>query len=299
VTKDTSAKNSSAKTNTGAETPSQVFRAPIGTHDDPVDVADIPTDATPIGPRSKAEAEEAMAALGERLAAQQEMLFARGIAGDARSVLLVLQGMDTAGKDGVIKHVVGLVDPGGISLVSFKKPTEEELAHDFLWRIEKQVPGPGRLGVFNRSQYEDVLIVRVHQLVRESVWAARYAQINDFEQRLVDGHTTLIKCFLHVSRAEQTERLLARLEDPTKYWKYNPGDVDERGHWDDYQRAYSAAIGNCNTDAAPWYVIPSDRKWYRNWAVAALLLEKFEELDLSYPPAGFDVEVEKRRVRNS
>ncbi len=275
--------------------PSEAFRAPTGE----VDVTAIPTDATPIGPRSRDDAEKAMTALGERLAAQQEMLFARGTTGDPRSLLLVLQGMDTAGKDGVINHVVGLVDPGGISLVSFKRPTEEELAHDFLWRIEKQVPAPGRLGVFNRSQYEDVLIVRVHNLVPESVWSRRYARINDFEQRLVDRHTTVVKCFLHVSRAEQTERLLARLDDPTKYWKYNPGDVDERGHWDAYQQAYSAAIGRCNTETAPWYVIPSDRKWYRNWAIAALLLEKLEGLDLSYPPAEFDVDEERRRVRAS
>jgi len=254
--------------------PSRAFRAPAGGAE-PVDVSAISTDATPIGPQSRDDAEQALAEIGERLAQQQEMLFAQGTAGDPRSVLLVLQGMDTAGKDGVINHVVGLVDPGGVSLVSFKKPTPEELAHDFLWRIEKQVPGAGRLGVFNRSQYEDVLVVRVHDLVPASVWSARYAQINDFEQRLVDGHTTIVKCFLHVSKSEQTARLLARLEDPTKYWKYNPGDVDERAYWDAYQQAYSDAIGRCNTDAAPWYVIPSDRKWYRNWAIAALLLETF------------------------
>ena len=275
--------------------PSRAFRAPIGE----VDVTEICTDATPIGPRSKSAANKEMSRLGERLAAQQEKLFARGTAGDPRSLLLVLQGMDTAGKDGIVKHVLGMVNPGGVSLVSFKKPTEEELAHDFLWRIEKQVPAGGRVGVFNRSQYEDVLVVRVHNLVPPGVWAQRYALINEFERRLVDNHTTLIKCFLHVSRTEQTERLLARLDDPTKFWKYNPGDVDERGYWAAYQQAYSAAVGRCNTDAAPWYVIPSDRKWYRNWAVAALLLEKFEELGLTYPPAEFDVELEKRRVRDS
>jgi len=279
--------------------PSRAFRAPTGDGAAPVDVTTISTDARPIGPQSKEDAEEALADIGERLALQQEMLFAQGAAGDPRSVLLVLQGMDTAGKDGVINHVVGLVDPGGVSLVSFKKPTEEELAHDFLWRIEKQMPRPGRLGVFNRSQYEDVLVVRVHDLVPESVWSARYAQINDFEQRLVDGHTTVVKCFLHVSKSEQTDRLLARLDDPTKYWKYNPGDVDERKYWDAYQQAYSAAIAHCNTDAAPWYVIPSDDKWYRNWAVAALLLESLESLNLRYPDADFDVEEEKRRVRDS
>ena len=278
--------------------PSRAFRAP-DTGGGDLDVTTVGTDAMPIGPQSREDAEKALAEIGERLALQQEMLFAQGTAGDPRRVLLVLQGMDTAGKDGVINHVVGLVDPGGVSLVSFKKPTAEELAHDFLWRIENQVPRPGRLGVFNRSQYEDVLVVRVHDLVPESVWSARYAQINDFERRLVDEHTTIVKCFLHVSKAEQTERLLARLDDPTKYWKYNPGDVDERGSWDAYQRAYGAAIGRCSTDAAPWYVIPSDRKWYRNWAVGALLLEAFESLDLRYPDAAFDVDVERRRVRGS
>jgi len=268
--------------------------------DGPVDLELLTTDRHPAGPRDKDHAAELMAELGEKMADLQERLYASAIGGgDKRRVLLVLQGMDTAGKDGVINHVVGLVDPGGVSLVSFKKPTEEELAHDFLWRIEKQVPRPGRLGVFNRSQYEDVLVVRVHDLVPESVWSARYAQINDFEQRLVDGHTTVVKCFLHVSKSEQSDRLLARLDDPTKYWKYNPGDVDERKYWDAYQQAYSAAIAHCNTDAAPWYVIPSDDKWYRNWAVAALLLESLESLNLRYPDADFDVEEEKRRVRDS
>ncbi len=285
-------KNSASKSQTLAST----FRAPLG---EQLDVTAISTKATPAGPQSREDAEAALAELGPRLAAQQEMLVAQGSAGDPRRVLLVLQGMDTAGKDGVINHVVGLLDPGGINLVSFKKPTAEELAHDFLWRIERQVPAAGRIGVFNRSQYEDVLVVRVHDLVPPSVWEPRYERINQFEQGLVDAHTTVIKCFLHISKDEQTERLLARLDDPTKYWKYNPGDVDERGRWDDYQQAYSAAIGRCSTDAAPWYVIPSDRKWYRNWAVAALLLEQLEHLELSYPPAAFDIETERRRVRDS
>ena len=291
------AKKHSKKTTTEpfAIPPSRAFRAPGGT----VDVTTVSTDATPIGPQSKAEAEAAMPELGERLAGLQERLFAQSTAGDPRSVLLVLQGMDTAGKDGVIKNVVGLVDPGGISMASFKKPTEEELAHDFLWRIEKRVPPAGFIGVFNRSQYEDVLVVRVHNLVAEPVWSARYAAINDFEKRLVDRDVTIVKCFLHVSKAVQSERLLARLEDPTKYWKYNPGDIDERGYWDAYQQAYSTALSECNTDVAPWYVIPSDRKWYRNWAIAALLTEALETIDPAYPPASFDIETEKRRVLGS
>lgn len=277
--------------------PGRAFRAPKGI----VDVTTLPTDATPIGPQSKAEAEgeEAMQAMGERLAGLQERLFAQSTAGDPRSVLLVLQGMDTAGKDGVIDHVLSPVDPGGISLASFKKPTKEELAHDFLWRIEKRVPAAGFIGVFNRSQYEDVLVVRVHNLVAEPVWSTRYGAINDFERRLAERDVTVVKCFLHISKTVQSERLLARLEDPTKYWKYNPGDIDERGFWDSYQQAYSAAISECNTEVAPWYVIPSDRKWYRNWAITALLTETLEKIDPAYPPATFDVQTEKRRVLES
>ncbi len=280
--------------------PAATFAAPAGT----VDVTTIPTDGPPadaamVGPESKSDAEDTLDELGDRLAGLQERLFAQGTAGDPRNVLLLLQGMDTAGKDGVIKHVLGLVDPGGIRMASFKKPTDEELAHDFLWRIERQVPPPGFLGVFNRSHYEDVLVVRVHDIVPREVWSARYEAINDFERRLADNGTTLVKCFLHVSRKVQAERLLARLDDPTKYWKYNPGDVDERGYWDAYQEAYSEAITRCNTVSAPWHVIPSDRKWYRNWAVAALLAETLEQLDPAYPPADFDIDTERRRIKDS
>lgn len=280
---------------TNETSPSRTFAAPSGN----VDVTAISTDATPIGPQSKAAAESAMGDLAIRLAELQEKLFAQSTAGDPRSVLLLLQGMDTAGKDGVIKNVIGAVDPGGVSLASFKRPTTEELAHDFLWRIEKRVPSAGFIGVFNRSHYEDVLVVRVHDLVPEDVWSRRYDEINDFEKRLTDSDVTIVKCFLHISRDVQSERLLARLDDPTKYWKYNPGDIDERGFWDSYQRAYSAAISRCNTAAAPWHVIPSDRKWYRNWAIAALLTEALERIDPAYPPPAFDVEVEKRRVQES
>ena len=275
--------------------PAETFAAPAGT----VDISMISTDATPIGPQSKSDAADAMADIGERLAGLQERLFAQSTGGDKRSVLLLLQGMDTAGKDGVIKHVVGLADPGGVRLASFKKPTEEELAHDFLWRIERQVPPPGVIGVFNRSQYEDVLVVRVHDIVPKEVWSERYPAINEFERRLADSEVTMVKCFLHVSRTVQAQRLLARLDDPTKYWKYNPGDVDERGYWDAYQQAYSDALTRCNTVSGPWYVIPSDRKWYRNWAVAALLTQALEAIDPAYPPPSFDVETEKRRVRES
>ena len=223
-------------------------------------------------------------------------MFAQGTAGNPQRVLLVLQGMDTAGKDGVIKHVVGLVDPGGVHLASFKRPTAEELAHDFLWRIEKQVPPPGYLGVFNRSQYEDVLVVRVHELVPKAVWSKRYAAINAFERGLARQGVVIVKCFLHVSPQVQRERLAARLQDPTEYWKYNPADVDERGRWADYQDAYAEALRRCHTVAAPWHVIPADRKWYRNWAVAALLTEVLERLDPQYPPPDFDLDHERARV---
>jgi PPK2 family polyphosphate:nucleotide phosphotransferase len=212
---------------------------------------------------------------------------------------MVLQGMDTSGKGGAIRHAIGLVDPQGVRIKAFRAPTEEERKHDYLWRIEREVPGPGMIGIFDRSQYEDVLVVRVNGLVSEKVWQSRYDEINAFEQRLVDDGTVMIKCFLHISSAEQRERLLARLEDPSKHWKYNPDDVDVRGKWADYQAAYADALERCSTQQAPWYVIPSDRKWYRNWAVAQLLTEHLRALDLAWPVADFDVEVEKARVAAS
>jgi PPK2 family polyphosphate:nucleotide phosphotransferase len=267
--------------------------------DGPVELDSIPTRATPVGPRSKRHAARAMAELGPRLAALQERLYAQATAGDGRRVLRIRQGMDTAGNDGVINHVINQVDPGGVHLAAFKQPTEDELAHDFLWRIEKQVPAAGIIGVFNRSQYEDVLVVRVHGLVPKSVWSKRYAAINAFERRLARSGVTIVKCFLHVSRDEQRERLAARLDDPTKHWKYNPGDVDERALWDDYRAAYTDALRRCHTAPAPWYVIPADRKWYRNWAVAALLAEALEAIDPQFPPADFDVDVERERLASS
>lgn len=264
-----------------------------------VDLASISSRATPVGPTSKKLAAAAMDDLGERLANLQERLYAAGTGGDRRRVLLVLQGMDTAGKDGVVNHVINQVDPGGVHLASFKQSTAEELAHDFLWRIEKQVPAAGMIGVFNRSHYEDVLVVRVHSLVPEPVWRKRYAAINAFERRLTASGVTIVKCLLHVSRDEQSRRLAARLDDPTKLWKYNPADIDERALWPHYQAAYADALRRCNTVLAPWYVVPSDRKWYRNWAVASLLAEAMERIDPQYPPADFDVRAEKRRLAES
>jgi len=188
------------------------------------------------------------------------------------------------------------VDPQGIDLTAFKAPTPEERKHDYLWRIRNALPGAGKIGIFDRSHYEDVLVVRVESLVPEDVWSKRYDEINQFEAELAAGGTRIIKCMLNVSSQEQKARLAERLEDPTKYWKYNPGDVDARAKWPAYMEAYEALLEKCNTDAAPWYVIPADRKWYRNWAVAELLRETLAGMQLSWPAAEFDVEAEKLRV---
>jgi PPK2 family polyphosphate:nucleotide phosphotransferase len=237
--------------------------------------------------------------LGARLDQLQETLYAEATGGGRRSLLLVLQGMDTSGKGGVIRHVAGLVNPQGLQIAAFKRPTQEELRHDFLWRIRKQLPAPGRIAVFDRSHYEDVLVVRVNGLVRESVWRDRYRLINEFEAELVAAGTTVIKCLLHISPQEQAERLLARLDDPTKLWKYNTGDVDVRAKWLEYQQAYTDALQECDSDAAPWYVIPADRKWYRNWAVASVLAESLTEMGLTYPASHLDVDVERARIAAS
>jgi PPK2 family polyphosphate:nucleotide phosphotransferase len=245
--------------------------------------------ATP-GVKSKAAARKDVAALAPELAQLQERLFANGKVDERTRALLLLQGTDTSGKDGTVKHVVGLVNPSGCRITSFGKPTKEELAHDFLWRITDALPGPGQLGVFNRSQYEDVLVVRVHELVPRAVWSRRYAQINAWERRLVRAGTPVLKVFLHISRKEQKERLLARLQDPTKHWKVGTNDIPERHLWDAYQEAYDAVLEKCSTDGAPWYVVPADRKWYRDWAVTQLLTETLRDLRLEWPtPAGVDL----------
>jgi len=228
----------------------------------------------------------------------QEMLYASAkAADDRRRLLLVLQAMDCGGKDGTVRKVAGRFNPAGVSVVSFGPPTDEEKAHDFLWRIRRALPAPGYVGVFNRSHYEDVLVVRVHGLVPPDVWGQRYDQINAFERELAADGLTIVKVMLHISPQEQLERLRERLEDPTKHWKYKPGDVDERHRWADYQAAYADALARCSTDVAPWYVVPADRKWYRDWAVAHLLRETLVDMDLSYPPADFDMEAEKARLK--
>ena len=271
---------------------SDLLRAPSGGRAQ----KDVDAGATPGAPGKRAKTEAATAALSERLSTLQEQLYAEGSAGGHRRLLLVLQGMDTSGKDGTVRRVVGTVNPAGVQITSFKKPTRAELRHDFLWRINRAVPTPGHLGIFNRSQYEDVLVVRVHELVPKTEWSTRYKRINDWERQLVDDGVHLVKVFLHISKEEQMARLLARLDDPNKHWKFNPGDVDERLLWDDYTRAYADAIAKCSTEYAPWYVVPADRKWYRDFAVTSLLVEALTSMAPQYPPAAYDVDEQRARV---
>ncbi|HKH16420.1 MAG TPA: polyphosphate kinase 2 family protein [Solirubrobacteraceae bacterium] len=267
----------------------EALRAPAGA----VDLSAIDTRATPGLKGNKADAQKQLPDLGVRLATLQEQLYAEGRTGGSRSVLLVLQGMDTSGKGGTVEHVVGQVDPSGVQVVAFRRPTPEELEHDFLWRIRRRLPEPGMIAAFDRSHYEDVVAVRVRGIADRRTWSRRYTTINRFEERLAAQGTVIVKCFLHISPEEQRERLLARLDDPTKHWKYRPGDLEDRALWDDFQRAYSDAIERCSTDAAPWYVVPADRKWYRNWAISRLMCDRLEQLGLGWPAATFDVEEQK------
>ncbi len=221
----------------------------------------------------------------ERIDELQEIFYA-----DARhALLIVLQAMDTGGKDSTVRKVFGTIDPLGIKATSFKKPTSEELAHDFLWRVHHAVPAKGQIGIFNRSHYEDVLVTRVHGIVDAHTCARRYRQINDFERHLSENGTTVLKFFLHISKDEQKQRLEDRLKDPTKHWKFNPGDLDERARWNDYQAAYQDALRACSTKHAPWHVIPANRKWIRNHLVARVVRQALENLDLRYPPAHPDM----------
>ena len=258
-------------------------------------LAEVDPDATPGVHTGKKEGERALAAGEPELDRLQELLFAN-TAHDPRSVLLVLQAMDTAGKSGILRHVVGAVDPQGVHIHAFKKPTPEELAHDFLWRVERELPGPGRIGVFDRSHYEDVLIGRVRKLAEPSELERRYGAIVDFEERIAASGTVIVKCMLHISADEQRARLAERLERPDKYWKFNPGDLAERELWDGYQDAYQIAIERTSTEAAPWHVIPANRKWYARLAVAELLTDALRSLGQDWPPADFDVEEQRARL---
>jgi PPK2 family polyphosphate:nucleotide phosphotransferase len=275
----------------------ELLRLPLG----PVEMRELDSAATSGFAGEKEDASKITEALAAELSDLQERLYAAGRVKETtnQKILIVLQGMDTSGKGGTIRHAIGMVDPQGVKIKAFKAPTEEERAQHYLWRIERELPPPGMIGIFDRSHYEDVLVVRVHNLVEEPMWSKRYDEINAWEADLVEQGTVLIKCFLNISSAEQKERLMARLEDPSKHWKYNPGDVDERAKWSAYMDAYQDVLERCNTEYAPWYVIPADRKWYRNWAVAQLLIERLRALDLEWPAADYDIEKEKTRVAAS
>lgn len=227
----------------------------------------------------KEEAREQLPAILERLDDAQERLFA----GHDRKLLVVLQGMDTSGKDGTIRHVMRGFNPQGTRVVSFRKPSEDELDHDFLWRVHAKLPARGEVVVFNRSHYEDVLVVRVHNLVPKAVWKQRYDQINEFERMLFETGTTTVKFFLHIGFDEQRKRLQARLDDPKKCWKFQPGDLEERKFWKDYMRAYEDALVKTSTEWAPWYIIPANQKWYRNHLIGSILVEMLDRMNLEYP----------------
>ena len=262
----------------------------------PVDLSARDPRATP-GVQTRAQAEAQLAVLAARVGELQERLYAAAAGGDSqRRVLLVLQGMDTSGKGGTVRHVAGLLDPSGVRIKAFKAPTPEELEHDFLWRIRQNAPVAGQIGIFDRSQYEDVLVAKVRKLALPMHIGRRYGSINRFEKSLADDGCVVVKCFLHISPDAQRERLLARLDNPDKHWKYNPGDVDDRLLWPDFQEAYRIALERCGTEAAPWHVIPADRKWYRNYAVLRLLIEALESIDPKYPAGDFDVAAERARV---
>jgi PPK2 family polyphosphate:nucleotide phosphotransferase len=261
-----------------ATTDSSRWRAKPGTK---VDLRTIDTASTAGVPGDRAATEAAANALKADMHRLQERMYAEG----TRSLLVVLQAIDAGGKDGTIKHVFGGLNPASCRVVSFRVPSEEERSHDFLWRVHAKAPAAGEVVVFNRSHYEDVLVVRVHALVPEGVWRPRYEFINDFEANLAAAGTRIVKLYLHISKEEQAERFQARLDDPEKQWKFRRGDLEDRARWDDYRAAFEEAISRTSTDVAPWYVVPADRKWYRNWAVSRILVETLRDMDPQYPPA--------------
>lgn len=235
--------------------------------------------------QKKGETKKPLKKLNKRLLKLQELLYAES----KHALLIILQGMDTCGKDGTIRKVMAGINVQGCEVNNFKVPSEDELARDFLWRIHKVVPRKGMIGIFNRSHYEDVLVVRVHDLVDESVWKKRYQQINDFEKMLVENGTVVLKFFLHISKDEQKERLESRINDPTKHWKITEADIRERSYWDDYMQAYEAVIQKCSTDWAPWYIIPANKKWYRNIVITERIVETLENLDMKHPKPKTDI----------
>jgi PPK2 family polyphosphate:nucleotide phosphotransferase len=241
---------------------------------------------------NKKDSKEALLKLNTELAALQEQLYAEG----KHRLLIVLQAMDTGGKDGVIRAVFEGVNPQGVKVASFKVPTPVELSHDYLWRVHQQTPGKGEMVIFNRSHYEDVLVVRVHQLVPEEVWSRRYQHIREFERLLADEGTTVLKFYLHIDLQEQAQRFLARVEDPTKQWKFNPGDLDERERWEEYMKAYEDMLNQTSTDWAPWYIIPANKKWYRNWLISKIVIKTLKDLDMRYPAAPENIEDYHKRL---
>lgn len=267
------------------------------------DPADVDASATPGYTGGKAQGKQDLADRADVLADLQELLFAQSTreapSGEVPSLLLVIQGMDTAGKGGIMRHVIGQMDPQGVDLTAFKAPTAEEREHDFLWRIRPHVPGPGRIAVFDRSHYEDVLIQRVRGFAPAEEIERRYGAIREFEAELAAAGTRVVKVMLHLSKDEQKERLAERLERPDKHWKFNPADIDERALWDEYQEAYRIALLRTDAADAPWFVVPADRKWYARLAVQQLLIETLEGLDLDWPEADFDVEEQKARLAAS
>jgi len=246
--------------------------------DTDVDLDEWPTDDD--GGLDKDDIGDRLDDLNDELEVLQELLFAEG----KQRVLVVIQATDTGGKDGTIRHVFDGVNPSGVRVAAFKKPTDEELAHDYLWRVHAHTPRSGEITIFNRSHYEDVLVVRVHDLVPAQRWSKRYRHIREFEQLLADEGTTIIKLFLHISKDEQRQRLQDRIDQPHKNWKFSFGDLAERAHWDDYQEAFRVMLQETSTDAAPWYVIPSDRKWYRNLVISEIIVQTLRNLDMAWPP---------------
>ncbi|GIG38881.1 PPK2 family polyphosphate kinase [Cellulomonas phragmiteti] len=259
-------------------------------------LADVDPGATPGFDGSRSDGEQALAAVGGELSDLQERLFAHGRTGGQRSVLLVLQGLDTAGKGGIVRHVLGLVDPQGVALRSFGVPSAEERRHHYLWRVRRALPRGGSIGVFDRSHYEDVLVVRVDELVAPEVWQKRFDEINRFEAQVAAAGTTIVKVALWVSRQEQYQRLRERLERPDKHWKYSPSDVDVRARRPAYEAAYQEVLDRTSTEVAPWHVVPADSKWYARLAVSALLHRALVDLDLGWPEPGYDVAAELARL---
>ncbi|WP_068478364.1 PPK2 family polyphosphate kinase [Pseudoclavibacter helvolus] len=264
------------------------------------DLSSVDADSTPGFSGKKADAAALFTEHDDEIAELQERMFATSRAGlEAPSVLLLLQGMDTSGKGGIVRHVIGGVDPQGVQIASFKAPTAEEREQDFLVRIRKQLPPAGKIGVFDRSHYEDVLIQRVRSFAPPQEIERRYGAIVDFENELAASGTKLIKVMLHISKEEQGARLAERLDRPDKYWKYNPGDIDERLLWDQYQEAYEIALQRTSTETSPWYCVPANKKWFSRLVVKGLLLDALRGFDLQWPAADFDVEAEKKRLAES